>query len=107
MRAGHFNSAATDVPATGHPGGIVGVFWFSGDFEYADPTPLGLHGELDVPMPGDIDYTEPDPWEFGPYCWEVTRVIELPDPIECRGYQKLWRLPPDVDAATRDAAGLT
>lgn len=32
-------------------------------------------------------------WARGPYLWEVDRVVELPDPVPCRGAQGLWRLP--------------
>lgn len=81
MRAGRFTRQARAVPATEHPTGIVGVFQFSGCF-HADDRPLSA---------------KIDPWAFGPYCWEVSDVIELEEPIKCRGFQKLWHVPEDID----------
>lgn len=105
MRSFEFSEAACDVPATGHPTGIVGVFRFNeASFEYTHPDDSSLHG-LGAPVasqPGDFDYNEPDPWAFGPYVWPVDDVRELPVPIPCRGYQKLWRLPADVECQVRE-----
>jgi hypothetical protein len=42
------------------------------------------------------------PYFFGPYGWRLKDVIKLADPIPCRGLQKLWRPPPDVQAIARD-----
>ena len=41
------------------------------------------------------------PWASGPYCWEVDRVTELPEPVACKGAQGLWPLPPEVLARVR------
>lgn len=46
---------------------------------------------------------DPDAWAFGPWCWRVDEVLPFPAPIPCRGYQRLWRVPPDVHAAAREA----
>ena len=37
-----------------------------------------------------------DPWFSGPYGWQLDNVVKLPEPVECRGAQGLWRLPPGV-----------
>jgi hypothetical protein len=37
-------------------------------------------------------------WWAGPCGWVLTNVVALPCPVPCRGYQKLWCLPPDVEA---------
>ena len=38
-------------------------------------------------------------WFFGPFAWLVTEMQRLPRPVPCRGYQKLWNLPADINAA--------
>jgi hypothetical protein len=38
-------------------------------------------------------------WFFGPYGWVVDNVRTLPAPVPCRGFQGLWGLPLDVEAA--------
>jgi hypothetical protein len=38
------------------------------------------------------------------YGWLLESIRPLPSPIPCRGFQQLWHLPEDVDAAVR--AGL-
>ena len=35
----------------------------------------------------------------GPVGWVLTDVILLPEPVPCRGFQKLWTLPADVERA--------
>ena len=40
-------------------------------------------------------------WWSGPYGWLLKDVHELPEPVPCRGYQKLWRLPHDIEAQVR------
>lgn len=44
--------------------------------------------------------THPDQrrWFIGRYAWIVTEPRLLSAPIPCRGFQKLWTLPPDVVA---------
>lgn len=44
-------------------------------------------------------------WFFGPYGWVCTERIVLRTPIRCRGMQKLWRLPPEVEAAVIEQEG--
>jgi hypothetical protein len=44
------------------------------------------------------------PWYFGPFGWVLDVVHPLREPVRCRGFQRLWRLPPDVDLAVRASA---
>jgi hypothetical protein len=46
-----------------------------------------------------IDYKElgeaaSGPWGFGPYRWVLDKVLMLPEPITCKGAQKLWDVDP-------------
>lgn len=38
------------------------------------------------------------PWFFGTYGWMLTDVVALTEPIECKGQQGLWNVPPEVEA---------
>ena len=42
-------------------------------------------------------------WFSGPYGWVLEDAVEYPDPIPCRGAQKLWTPPDDVLAQVREA----
>lgn len=42
-----------------------------------------------------------DPWWIGPYGWLLDDVRALPEPVPCRGMQKLWRVPADALARCR------
>jgi hypothetical protein len=33
-----------------------------------------------------------NPWAFGPYCWVLTDIKKLPEPIVCKGKQRLWNV---------------
>ena len=39
-----------------------------------------------------------DPWFFGPFGWILEEPFVLPRPVACPGMQKLWQLPPTVEA---------
>lgn len=39
-----------------------------------------------------------DPWFVGRFGWQLADVLALPEPVACRGAQKLWTLPVDVEA---------
>lgn len=41
----------------------------------------------------------------GPIGWVLTDVILLPEPVPCRGLQKLWTLPADVERAVLEQIG--
>jgi hypothetical protein len=38
------------------------------------------------------------PWFVGPYGWVLDEVRLLSEPVPCPGHQRLWTLPPDVEA---------
>ena len=36
-------------------------------------------------------------WDEGyQYCWDLSNVVRLPDPIPCRGNVGMWQMPPDL-----------
>jgi hypothetical protein len=39
------------------------------------------------------------PWAFGPWCYRVSDVLVLPQPVPCRGMQGWWPVPAGVIAA--------
>lgn len=50
---------------------------------------------------------EPDGnhWAFGPVCWQLDNVRTLREPVPCRGAQRLWTLPDEVEAEVRRQLG--
>jgi len=34
-----------------------------------------------------------DPWAFGPWCWGLSAVVPLLDPVPCKGALGLWTVP--------------
>lgn len=38
----------------------------------------------------------------GPWCWVLSDVIRLPQPVSCRGAQGLWLVPSDVEQLVRE-----
>jgi len=80
---GRFGELAERVPTdrNAHPCGVI--------FALA-----GLRGHY------VLDATEhsADPWAFGPEVWELPGHLFRPlaEPVPCRGFQKLWKLPADV-----------
>lgn len=36
-------------------------------------------------------------WFSGPFAWLLSDVRALAKPVPCKGFQKLWNLPPDVE----------
>jgi len=46
-----------------------------------------------VDLSGDMSQAR---WFFGPYGWVLDNIRELPTPLECRGFQGLWRVPEDL-----------
>lgn len=56
-------------------------------------------------LAGDFDHCSPpgdlcSPWAVDSgWHWELADVRPLRTPVPCRGAQRLWRLPPEVDAA--------
>lgn len=48
-----------------------------------------------------------DPWFCGPFGWILEDVVALPEPLPCRGWQGVWKLPPDLFAELANAFPLT
>jgi hypothetical protein len=42
------------------------------------------------------------PWFVGPVGWTWDRLVVLPEPVRCKGHQKLWTVPDDVLVDVRD-----
>lgn len=79
-----YTAAADNVPTdpAAHPDSVI----------VAVARVTGCHVHIGAPPKG----TEPIPWAFGPYVWELPDVVTLGEPVPCRGAQGLWKLPPDV-----------
>ena len=45
-----------------------------------------------------LDALANSPWFFGDFGWVCEDPFLLPEPVPCRGAQKLWKMPPDVEA---------
>jgi hypothetical protein len=35
-------------------------------------------------------------WAVGPWCWPVLERVTIATTVDCRGFQKLWPVPPEV-----------
>lgn len=55
-------------------------------------------GVLRRDAPHPTDPLHQSPWFFGAFGWVCEQPIVLPGPVPCRGAQKLWKLPADVEA---------
>jgi hypothetical protein len=38
-----------------------------------------------------------DKWFYGPYGWQLSRVIKLDMPLPCRGHLNFWTVPADIE----------
>lgn len=47
---------------------------------------------------GPVFTSSPDYWFDGPFGWRLDDLVPLPEPVPCRGAQKLWSVP---EAAVR------
>lgn len=75
MREGLYGAAACGVPdESSHPAGFI----------VALARLEGYHGV----KKGQRDGT----YELGPFVWRTPQVFALPTPIQCRGFQGLWKL---------------
>jgi hypothetical protein len=54
-------------------------------------------GEIQLEAVKNSEYLFGD-FSEGRYAWELTRVKMPPEPVPCRGRQRLWDVPPDVAA---------
>lgn len=77
-----------------HPTGIVGAMFISGYYDIE--TRAGLDYQA-----GIFRATDDSRWAFGPYCWMVSRVVELAEPIPCKGAQGLWPVPVAIESMLR------
>lgn len=45
-------------------------------------------------------HLDDDPWWTGPVGWLFEDVVEI-EPVPCRGAQRLWTVPPEVEHVVR------
>jgi hypothetical protein len=60
------------------------------------PHQMGFKGA--VAYSAAQDPLQASPWFFGDFGWVCEDPFLLPEPVPCRGAQKLWKLPPGVEA---------
>jgi hypothetical protein len=54
----------------------------------------------------DVTRDASSPWaEPGQVHWLLANVRPLAEPVPCRGWQNVWDLPPEVEAAVRAQLG--
>ena len=100
MLRGDFGAAAQALPiehgttAIKHPTGIVGAMFVAGRFE-KDGARYGFHRNCDE-VDALLRAGYASPWSFGPFCWLTPRVVELAEPIPCKGKQGLWTVPVEI-----------
>lgn len=66
-----------------HPIGVIGV--------------ATLRGWVESAAHADQFMTGQSVWFSGPFAWLLSDVRALPKPVPCKGFQKLWNLPTDVE----------
>jgi hypothetical protein len=66
-----------------HPGGIIGVATVRGYVDQAEAAEHFMVGQ--------------SAWFSGPFAWLLSDVRTLTKPVPCKGFQKLWNLPPEVE----------
>lgn len=83
MRTGFFGDRAKLVPIECYhqPGMITGV--------------ARLRGWTEVPLARRV-VPRPDPFEFGPFAWNLDEFRWFDTPILCRGFQRLWNVHPSI-----------
>jgi hypothetical protein len=42
------------------------------------------------------------PWAAGPFLWVLEDVVRIDPPVPCRGFQKLWTVPPAITDVVRE-----
>lgn len=60
-----------------------------------------LHEHPGISTPKDLiakGLVRPDDlhWFFGEYGWVLRNVVQLPRPVVCRGFQKVWNVPSEL-----------
>jgi hypothetical protein len=84
-------------------GAIVAVAYVAGAVLVEDLQP----GLAPAKVIGNVSEQEgrqlaASPWACGPWLWVVRQVVAIP-PIPCRGFQKLWTVPPSIADQVRVA----
>jgi hypothetical protein len=64
--------------------------------EELPPSQMGFAGAVALSL--SRDPLQSSPWFFGAFGWVCEEPFVLPEPVPCRGAQKLWKLPTDVEA---------
>lgn len=72
MREQGLHTPQADAPR----GALIGAAYFD----------MISHGPMDAS----------DPWAFGPWCWCISEVIALDEPVPCKGALGLWAVPDAV-----------
>lgn len=62
---------------------------------------LTARASLRDPTPDTLS-AEQQGWYFGPYGWTLEDLVELPEPVPCKGALGLWRLPDNVLVEVRE-----
>jgi hypothetical protein len=72
----------------------------------ADRMWLYANGKLiagsDMMLPGEPERSFGD-YSQGRYAWNIVEIRALPEPIPCRGYQRLWDVPAELERRLLDA----
>lgn len=81
----------TGLPPKSKAIGIIGTARIPGIVISDDSGRRVLHaGEW-----GEVSPLQTGPWFFGPYGWLLDQIIPFEEPIECKGFQRLWNIKPD------------
>jgi hypothetical protein len=84
-------------------GAVVAVAVLSGVHHSGSCRRLGRYAELHPDGPWTCSRWAAD----AAWHWELGDVRRLEVPVECRGWQRLWRLPASVEAQVRAQLGVT
>lgn len=69
----------------------------SGKFPPAD----SQQGVIGIARIVEVVRESPSPWFVGPVGWRLADRMKFIDPVPCRGMQKLWTVPGDIEALVR------
>jgi hypothetical protein len=91
-------------------GAIVGTARIVGAMPVVASSARGLAVELDGPPGchvGDLSFADQvtilaSPWSFGPWCWLLSDVRKLREPIPAKGRLGLWSVPAEIAARVRE-----
>jgi hypothetical protein len=73
-------------------------------FDRADPRVrnVGVSNVVGDPSRGALDLVGSSPWSFGPWCWLLSDVRKLREPIPAKGRLGLWSVPDEIAARVRE-----